>query len=406
MHRLLGLVGIWLALQATQLFAFTPSFEIQADNRTGITDAYGEADPWLEISWPYHLPLSLAGHTLTDDPAEPAKYYLPEITLDPWGHIIIWLDGQPEQGDNHATFTASPAGGGIWMYAVEGEGFQLFDHFDYGLMGPDQSFGDLGGIAVPPGVPVPSGYALGEYLAAPTPGDDNSLPLSPVVINEFLLQDVDGHSPFLELLNRSDQPVDIGGWGLSDDLADPFRYALAEGTVLGGDQLLVIDLVGAGLVPDPAGGLFMLTAPAALCGRDFVPYPQQDEDFSTGRFLYLHLWYLQPPSPGSHNIMTAVPDGAETPRSVLRALGASPNPFNPVTEIRFELATATRVTIDLYDLGGRLVDTLFSGRLETGTHGVRWDGRDREDQSAPSGVYVARIAAGGVTVRVKLVLAR
>jgi hypothetical protein len=406
MYRLLGLACIWLAMQATPLFAVTPFFEIQADNRTSITDEYGESDPWLEISWAYHLPLTLAGHTLTDDPEQPDKYYLPDVTIEPWGHIIIWLDGQPEQGDNHATFAASPAGGGIWMFAVEGEAFQLFDHFDYGLMGPDQAFGDLGGIAVPPGVPVPNGYALGEYLASPTPGDDNSPPSSPVVINEFLLQENDGYSPFLELLNRSDQPVDIGGWGLSDDLADPFRFVLAEGTVLGGEQLLVFDLVGVGLSPDPAGGLFMLTEPTGLYGQDFVPYPQQEEGFSTGRYFYIHLWYLQPPSPGSHNITTAVGDEADIPRTVLKALGASPNPFNPATEIRFELSVASEVTVDVYDLTGRPVNTLQPGRFAPGIHGVRWNGRDQSGRSVPSGVYMARIAAGGVEENIKLVLAK
>jgi hypothetical protein len=381
-------------------------FEIQADNHTGITDEYGEPDPWLEISWPYHLSLSLAGYTLTDNPEQPDKYYLPDVTIEPWGHLIIWLDGQPEQGDNHATFAASGAGGGIWMFVMEGEDFLLFDHFDYGLMGPDQAFGDLGGIAVPPGVPVPNGYALGEYLASPTPGDDNSLPLSPVVINEFLLQEAGGNLPFIELLNRSDLPVDIGGWGLSDDLADPFRYVLAEGTVLEGDELLVIDLAGAGLSPDPAGGLLMLTEPTGQYGRDFVPYPQQDEDFSTGRWLYIHLWYLQPPSPGSHNITTAVADDADTPRPILKILGASPNPFNPATEIRFELSVASVVTVTVYDLMGRRGDELQPGRMGTGLHGVRWNGRDLAGRSLPSGVYVAHIEAAGAAESIKLVLAR
>ncbi|MCP4571142.1 MAG: T9SS type A sorting domain-containing protein [bacterium] len=74
---------------------------------------------------------------------------------------------------------------------------------------------------------------------------------------------------------------------------------------------------------------------------------------------------------------------------------ATPNPFNPTTEIRFHLPHASRVELKVYDLRGRLVRSLEDGGLlVAGSHVRVWDGKDRRDQSLASGVYFYRLVAG------------
>lgn len=87
-------------------------------------------------------------------------------------------------------------------------------------------------------------------------------------------------------------------------------------------------------------------------------------------------------------------------------LGAVPNPFNPATEIRYELPRATVVSLEIYDVSGRHVRTLVRGRREAGAHRARWDGRDGSDHGVASGVYFVRLQSGGTSQTRALTLVR
>jgi flagellar hook assembly protein FlgD len=66
-----------------------------------------------------------------------------------------------------------------------------------------------------------------------------------------------------------------------------------------------------------------------------------------------------------------------------------PNPFNPRTSIQFDLSQpASRVSLRIYDLSGRLVATLAQGDLPAGRHSVIWAGDDDRGRSVASGIYV------------------
>ncbi len=71
----------------------------------------------------------------------------------------------------------------------------------------------------------------------------------------------------------------------------------------------------------------------------------------------------------------------------------SPNPFNPATNIQFDLPEAAHVQLELFDLNGRLVRVLLDGEKPAGTHSVVWNGRDHAHQVVNSGVYVYRLHA-------------
>jgi hypothetical protein len=64
-----------------------------------------------------------------------------------------------------------------------------------------------------------------------------------------------------------------------------------------------------------------------------------------------------------------------------------PNPFNPQTEIRFELARDQQARVAVYDVKGRLVKVLAEGDLAAGPHVRVWQGRDTGGRQVPSGVY-------------------
>lgn len=88
----------------------------------------------------------------------------------------------------------------------------------------------------------------------------------------------------------------------------------------------------------------------------------------------------------------------------ISGLSTYPSPFNPRTEIRFVLAQAGAVHVDIVDVLGRSVRTLASGKWEAGPVALIWDGRDSGGASCASGVYFVRIRAGGAAVSTKIVL--
>ena len=96
-----------------------------------------------------------------------------------------------------------------------------------------------------------------------------------------------------------------------------------------------------------------------------------------------------------NQITSAEPTAVAPQRADAPFLSASPNPFNPRTTLRFNVAEAGAVRLDVYDVGGRRVRTLVDAPREAGTHAVTWNGRDASGRNAASGVYIARLTVTG-----------
>ena len=76
---------------------------------------------------------------------------------------------------------------------------------------------------------------------------------------------------------------------------------------------------------------------------------------------------------------------------------AFPNPFNPMTSIRFALPAAARTTVMVYDVRGRTVKTLVNDTLPAATHVVQWQGDDDRGRAVSAGIYFYRVTSGDHT---------
>lgn len=74
-----------------------------------------------------------------------------------------------------------------------------------------------------------------------------------------------------------------------------------------------------------------------------------------------------------------------------RLLSNYPNPFNPVTTIRYALERDAQIRLTVHDVSGRHVRTLVSGFQTAGSHTVRWHGTSNDGAPMPSGVYIYRL---------------
>ncbi|MCA9751234.1 MAG: T9SS type A sorting domain-containing protein [Gemmatimonadetes bacterium] len=83
---------------------------------------------------------------------------------------------------------------------------------------------------------------------------------------------------------------------------------------------------------------------------------------------------------------------ADLPTDVTElSFAAFPNPSRDDTTFRLALPQEERVTVDVFDVSGRLVRQVQSGNLPAGHHALRWDGRDTLGRPTVAGVYLARL---------------
>jgi len=90
------------------------------------------------------------------------------------------------------------------------------------------------------------------------------------------------------------------------------------------------------------------------------------------------------------DVPTVVPNGYTLEQN-------SPNPFNPRTEIAFDLPRAGHATLRVYDLAGRLVRTLADADLPSGRHIFEWDGRNSAGRTVAAGTYLYRLRSADFT---------
>ena len=83
-----------------------------------------------------------------------------------------------------------------------------------------------------------------------------------------------------------------------------------------------------------------------------------------------------------------------------------PNPFNPNTSISYALPSGSNVSLNVYDIRGRLVRTLVDERKPAGSYNLMWDGTDELGRKVSSGVYFYRMQSGDFTQTRKMVIVK
>ncbi|MBN2378816.1 T9SS type A sorting domain-containing protein [candidate division WOR-3 bacterium] len=83
-----------------------------------------------------------------------------------------------------------------------------------------------------------------------------------------------------------------------------------------------------------------------------------------------------------------------------------PNPFTNMTTVRFSVPYATNVDLKVYDVTGRMVTNLVSGKVEPGVHELQWNAKDDLSRKCAAGVYFVRFATDEYQASKKMVLVK
>lgn len=165
--------------------------------------------------------------------------------------------------------------------------------------------------------------------------------------------------------------------------------------LVGADAGHYFTTAGGVAITDPAAGVASVINPTAN-GLDMTfPYGNYYVYDVVGRapvnlpartLLFQEILGLFNAPNGGGNI-TAAPSVRNAELSVL------PNPFNPMTTVKFTAALGSKGSVKVFNLRGELVKTLHSGEFQT--QSFTWDGTDNRGASVASGVYVVQAEANG-----------
>ncbi|MBX3746494.1 MAG: lamin tail domain-containing protein [Verrucomicrobiae bacterium] len=221
----------------------------------------------------------------------------PGTTLAPGGFLVVRCDGQSAAStpaQPRTSFHLPPNRGSIALVRLQNGNPAVLDHLDYSDLPPGMSWGSF-----------PDGDPLGHRLFhRPTPGAPNTLgaPATGVFINEWLasnqgafLDPADGQADdWFELYNAGVTPADLSAYTLTDNLANPTRFRIPNGTVIppGGFLLVWADGQPEQTVPGQLHVNFSLAADGEAIGLfapdgspvDAVTFGPQSPNVSQGRF--------------------------------------------------------------------------------------------------------------------------
>ncbi len=122
------------------------------------------------------------------------------------------------------------------------------------------------------------------------------------------------------------------------------------------------------------------------------------ENFSTSQYLNRALQWF--------DIATSLKEKQAKLVTKFKLYNNFPNPFNPTTQILFDIEQPATVNLLIYNALGQKIKTLYSGQANTGRHRISWDGTNSRGTQVASGVYYYRLQSGNFVSTKKMILLR
>ena len=267
------------------------------------------------------------------------------------------------------------------------------------------------------------------------PGGDPSpynIVVTEVMVNPSAVSDTYGE--WFEIYNNDTISIDLAGWRIADSEDDlhEIQTVSIEFYINPGDYLVlgrnVDNTVNGGYTADYGYSSFQLSNieddEIFLVDNenrivDEVEYQYPSFPFSSGASMYLKnidydnnvdtSWAMSDMEYGLGDLGTpgrAWDDSLSTSNDIDFGLPQTfvlfpsyPNPFNPITTIKFSVETFHATSISIYNLTGRLVETLIKDEIPVGNYEITWNA-----SSQPSGVYFVQLSNGESVQTQKLIL--
>ncbi|MBI1177017.1 hypothetical protein GC207_06210 [bacterium] len=314
-----------IANSVTAALATFPTLRIneaQPENTSGITDRFGEHEPWIEIFNHGSSAVSMNGLYLAQSYTNLTQWAFPTTASIPANSfLVVFADAQPAQSDAtefHTNFRLTAGTGQIALTRIANGSTNVVDYLNYNAITPGQSYGKL-----PDG--QPNGTRPFFYV---TPGTSNNPAYPPVTVrinewmaqNDGFLQNMDRPGTFfddwLELYNPADTPANLSGYYLTDDLSNSNKFEIPAGFIVPakGYRLVWADNQSSLNIGSPADlhADFQLSAGGESIGLfapdgaviDALNFGPQSSDVSMGRYpdATAQFYFMPQPTPRAANV--------------------------------------------------------------------------------------------------------
>jgi hypothetical protein len=316
-----------------QVLATIPPFpplwlnELQADNLTGIANSAGQHTAWLELYNPSTNAVSLNNLYLANNYTNLTAWPFPtDAIINPGEFKIIFADGQTDlstTSELHTSFTLPTGAGSLALSRLYNGQPQVLDYIDYTNLTSDRSYGSF-----------PDGQSFTRqpfFYATPGSTNNGTSGLTTVFINEWMADNTvaladpaDNHyEDWFELYNPGTNSVDLGGFYLTDTLANKFQFQVPNNghyTIppLGFLLVWADNETGQNNANRPdlhvnfklaktgeAIGLFAADGTTI----DYVAFGAQTSNVSQGRYPDggANIYFMTAPTPRTNNVTNSVP---------------------------------------------------------------------------------------------------
>lgn len=219
--------------------------EIMASNTSFIRDADGDFSDWIELTNTGTAPVSLAGYFLSDEEDQPGKWAMPDQTLQAGERIVLFASGKDRKtgSELHTNFSLNRHAGTILLSTSLG---QMISSVRYAELSDNESFAidEITGEwrTTPYATPGFSNDDTGFEAFETTRAVNDSLLISEAMNGNasFLKQGKDGYFDWIELENRSKEPINLSAFRITDNLTKTEYCALPNKTLQPGAYLVLL----------------------------------------------------------------------------------------------------------------------------------------------------------------------
>ncbi|MFO7888868.1 MAG: lamin tail domain-containing protein, partial [bacterium] len=434
---------------------FTPNSaqEILVINEINYNSAdYHDPADWIELHNPHSSSVNLTGWICSDDSINNG-FVIPEGTvMEPGGFFVLVRDSvQFHTIFPECIYYTGPLGFGL---SGAGETIRLWN--PHGVLVDSVTYDDT-----PPWPAQPDGngptlelidytndnsdpenWQASDYFGSPGAGNGQEKNFLSALCDSVIITEINYHSApetdagdWCELYNRSSQTIELFRWKFCDEngntyelpvsfpLASHAYVVLAEDSVLfqtvfpevfnfTGNLGFGLNNAGEFLCVKDSTGLFV----DSLKYDDQPPWPSEPDgngptleliDLSADN-SYPANWQASAgtgtPGRSRDQDTTGTRENTNGRRALTYALLPSyPNPFNPDTHIPYTIPNTSKITVQIYDVLGRVVRT-WEEKQPPGTHLIYWDGRDEQKQYLSAGVYIVHFRTEQFQAQRKLIL--
>lgn len=234
-----GLILV-LLLFSSQLYSQQVAInEVMSSNSTINSDEDGDFEDWIEIYNYGNTAVNLSGYGLSDQTDNVFKWVFPSVTLEAKQYLLVWASSKDRVDANsqlHSNFKIKSGGEAIVLSNSSGTKISESPAL---AVPTDSSYGrdtDGTGSFVTFGVPTPLKSNTGTVASETEKIAINEIMTS----NSVTIADEDGDfSDWIEIYNYGSAPINLEGYGLSDDGALPYKWVFPSLTLAPNQYVLV-----------------------------------------------------------------------------------------------------------------------------------------------------------------------